>query len=175
MNKIATHIPDVTIIEPKVFGDDRGYFLETFRQCWLDVQFVQDNQSRSTQNVLRGLHYQIDRPQGKLVRVTEGRVLDVAVDLRQSSNTFGEWVAVELSDINHRSFWVPPGFAHGFVVLSEFATFSYKCTDYYQPELERCIRYDDPTLAIDWQIEGAPVVSEKDERGKRFAEADYFD
>jgi len=174
MKVIKTAIPEVLVIEPAVFGDDRGYFLESFRRCWFEYDFVQDNQSQSVKNVLRGLHYQIDRPQGKLVRVTKGCVLDVAVDLRAASETFGHWVSEELSDSNHRSLWIPPGFAHGFRVLSDEATFSYKCTDYYQPELERCIRFDDKTLNIDWHLTDDPIVSAKDADGERFVDAEYY-
>ncbi len=169
MRAIPTAIPDVLIIEPKVFGDARGFFFESFnRRQFADlirrnVDFVQDNHSRSARNVLRGLHYQIRNPQGKLVRVVQGEVFDVAVDLRKSSKTFGQWVGEILSAENKRQLWVPEGFAHGFVVMSETAEFLYKTTDYWFPEHERCIRWDDPTLAIDWPpIISQPVISAKD-------------
>ena len=175
-------IPDVVLIEPKVFGDSRGFFLESFNQKAFDEatgtnhQFVQDNHSRSAQGVLRGLHYQIQQPQGKLVRVVRGAVIDVAVDIRKSSPTFGQWVAEELSEDNHRQLWVPPGFAHGFVVLSEMAEFLYKTTDYYAPAFERCIAWDDPTLAIDWKLSGRqPLLSAKDAQGLPLATAELFD
>ncbi|MET3456499.1 dTDP-4-dehydrorhamnose 3,5-epimerase [Pseudomonas kilonensis] len=180
MNVIATRLPDVLIIEPKVFGDDRGFFYESFNArafaeaTGCTLQFVQDNHSRSTQGVLRGLHYQIEQAQGKLVRVTAGEVLDIVVDIRRSSPTFGQWAGVRLSAQNHRQLWVPPGFAHGFVVLSESADFLYKTTDYYAPSAERCIRWDDPQLAIDWELEGAPILSAKDQNGKALHEADLF-
>ncbi|CAH0183215.1 dTDP-4-dehydrorhamnose 3,5-epimerase [Pseudomonas brassicacearum] len=180
MKVIATRLPDVLVIEPKVFGDDRGFFYESFNArafaeaTGCTLQFVQDNHSRSTRGVLRGLHYQIEQAQGKLVRVTAGEVLDVAVDIRRSSPTFGQWASVRLSAQNHRQMWVPPGFAHGFVVLSESADFLYKTTDYYAPSAERCIRWDDPQLAIDWEFEGAPILSAKDQNGKTLHEADLF-
>lgn len=180
MNVIATRLPDVLIIEPKVFGDDRGFFYESFNArafaeaTGCTLPFVQDNHSRSTRGVLRGLHYQIEQAQGKLVRVTAGEVLDIAVDIRRSSPTFGQWVGVRLSAQNHRQLWVPPGFAHGFVVLSESADFLYKTTDYYAPPAERCIRWDDPQLAIDWALDGAPILSAKDRNGKALHEADLF-
>ncbi|MCW1244178.1 dTDP-4-dehydrorhamnose 3,5-epimerase [Pseudomonas sp. SAICEU22] len=180
MNVIATRLPDVLIIEPKVFGDERGFFYESFNaQAFAEatgrvVQFVQDNHSRSAKGVLRGLHYQIEQSQGKLVRVTAGEVLDVAVDIRRSSPTFGQWTSVRLSGQNHRQLWIPPGFAHGFVVLSESADFLYKTTDYYAPSAERCIRWDDPELAIDWELEGAPILSAKDQAGSALREADLF-
>ncbi|AMZ73170.1 MULTISPECIES: dTDP-4-dehydrorhamnose 3,5-epimerase [Pseudomonas] len=180
MNVIATRLPDVLVIEPKVFGDDRGFFYESFNArafaeaTGCTLQFVQDNHSRSTRGVLRGLHYQIEQTQGKLVRVTAGEVLDVAVDIRRSSPTFGQWASVRLSAQNHRQMWVPPGFAHGFVVLSESADFLYKTTDYYAPSAERCIRWDDPQLAIDWEFEGTPILSAKDLNGKALHEADLF-
>jgi len=172
MSVIQTQIPDLLIIEPKVFGDDRGFFYESFNRRQFkeltgrDVDFVQDNHSRSAKNVLRGLHYQIQHPQAKLVRVVQGAVLDVAVDIRKSSPTFGQHVAVELSAENKRMFWMPEGFAHGFVVLSDTADFLYKTTDYWFPEHERCLRWDDPALAIDWQLKGVPVLSAKDQQGK---------
>ncbi|SDA65802.1 dTDP-4-dehydrorhamnose 3,5-epimerase [Pseudomonas sp. NFACC15-1] len=180
MNVIATRLPDILIIEPKVFGDDRGFFYESFNArafaeaTGCALPFVQDNHSRSTRGVLRGLHYQIEQTQGKLVRVTAGEVLDIAVDIRRSSPTFGQWASVRLSAQNHRQLWVPPGFAHGFVVLSESADFLYKTTDYYSPSAERCIRWDDPQLAIDWELEGAPILSAKDQNGKALHEADLF-
>ncbi|CAM3396838.1 dTDP-4-dehydrorhamnose 3,5-epimerase [Pseudomonas floridensis] len=180
MNVIATQLPDVLIMEPKVFGDERGFFYESFNArafseaTGLERQFVQDNHSRSQKGVLRGLHYQIDNAQGKLVRVTVGKVLDVAVDIRRSSPTFGQWVAVELSAENARQLWVPEGFAHGFVVLSDYAEFLYKTTDYYTPSAERCIRWDDPDLAIDWKLDAAPQLSAKDQQGKSLKEAELF-
>ena len=180
MNVVTTDLPGVLIIEPKVFGDERGFFYESFNAkafeaaTGLNTQFVQDNHSRSQKGVLRGLHYQLENTQGKLVRVTAGEVLDVAVDIRRSSPHFGRWVAVRLSAENHRQLWVPEGFAHGFVVLSDFAEFLYKTTDYYTPSAERCIRWDDPTLAIDWQLSGAPQLSAKDQAGKFLPEADLF-
>ena len=175
-------IPEVVLIEPKVFGDARGFFFESFNQkafndaTGTNHQFVQDNHSRSAQGVLRGLHYQIQQPQGKLVRVVRGAVIDIAVDIRKSSPTFGQWVAEELSEDNHRQLWVPPGFAHGFVVLSEVAEFLYKTTDYYAPAFERCIAWDDPTLAIDWKLAGRqPLLSAKDAQGLPLATAELFD
>ena len=174
-------IPDVVLIEPKVFGDERGFFLESFNQkafneaTGTNHQFVQDNHSRSSKGVLRGLHYQIQQPQGKLVRVAQGAVFDVAVDIRKSSPTFGQWVGAELSADNQRQLWVPPGFAHGFVVLSETAEFLYKTTDYYAPAYERCIAWSDPDLAIDWPDLGmAPVLSAKDSAGCPLNNADCF-
>ena len=182
MNVIRTAIPEVVLIEPKVFGDARGFFFESFNQkafndaTGTNHQFVQDNHSRSAQGVLRGLHYQIQQPQGKLVRVVRGAVIDVAVDIRKSSPTFGQWVAEELSEDNHRQLWVPPGFAHGFVVLSEMVEFLYKTTDYYAPAFERCIAWDDPTLAIDWKLSGRqPLLSAKDAQGLPLATAELFD
>ena len=173
-------IPDVILLEPKVFGDARGFFFESFNQrafnaaTGTDYAFVQDNHSRSSRGVLRGLHYQIQQPQGKLVRVVQGAVFDVAVDIRKSSPTFGQWVGVELNADNHHQLWVPPGFAHGFVVLSETAEFLYKTTDYYAPEYERCIVWDDAALAIDWRYQGAPNLSAKDAQGLSLAQADVF-
>lgn len=172
-------IPDVLVIEPQVFGDDRGFFLESFNEkVWCEkagicAHFVQDNHSRSAKGVLRGLHYQIQQPQGKLVRVVVGEVFDVAVDLRKGSKTFGQWVGVHLSAEEKQQFWVPAGFAHGFIVLSESAEFLYKTTDYYAPEYERCIRWDDPDLAIAWPI-AEPVLSNKDRAGKLLREAEVF-
>lgn len=180
MNVIETALPGVLILEPKVFGDERGFFYESFnakafeQATGLNRQFVQDNHSRSVKGVLRGLHYQLENTQGKLVRVTAGEVLDVAVDIRRSSPNFGQWTAVRLSAQTARQLWVPEGFAHGFVVLSEFAEFLYKTTDYYTPSAERCIRWDDPTLAIDWQLDEAPQLSAKDQLGKSLKEADLF-
>ena len=181
MHIIKTDIPDLLIIEPEVFGDERGFFMENwnrqaFADAGLDLTFVQDNHSRSQQGILRGLHYQIKRPQGKLVRVTLGSVFDVAVDLRQSSPTFGQWLGLELSENNHRMLWVPPGFAHGFYVTSPVADFMYKCTDIYAPQYERTIRWDDETLAIDWPlVEGMyPLLSEKDADGMAFKDAEVF-
>ena len=173
-------IPDVVLIEPEVFGDARGFFFESFNQkafneaTGTDHQFVQDNHSRSSKGVLRGLHYQIQQPQGKLVRVVQGTVFDVAVDIRKSSPTFGQWIGEELSADNHRQLWVPPGFAHGFVVLSETAEFLYKTTDYYAPQYERCIAWNDAALAIDWRFEGQPSLSAKDAQGVGLANADLF-
>lgn len=180
MNATPLAIPDVILFEPKVFGDDRGFFFESFNQAQFDaavgrpVTFVQDNHSRSVRNVLRGLHYQIQQPQGKLVRVAVGEVFDVAVDLRRSSPTFGQWVGAVLSAENKKQLWVPEGFGHGFVVLSEVAEFLYKTTDYYAPAHERCIIWNDPTLAIDWQLQGEPVLSAKDAQGAAFAQAEVF-
>lgn len=180
MKAIATELPDVVILEPKVFGDERGFFMESFNQSAFEEAtgcrraFVQDNHSRSRRGVLRGLHYQLEKPQGKLVRVTQGRVFDVAVDLRRHSAHFGRWVGVELSADNNRQLWVPEGFGHGFVVLSESADFLYKTTDYYHPASERSIRYDDPELAIDWpEVEGI-TLSDKDLAGAAFHEAEVF-
>lgn len=181
MNVIASDIPDVLILEPRVFGDERGFFYESFNAKAFgdatglrDLTFVQDNHSRSAKGVLRGLHYQIENAQGKLVRVTAGEVLDIAVDIRRSSPTFGRWVGVRLSAENSRQLWVPPGFAHGFVVLSDYAEFLYKTTDYYTPAAERCIRWDDADLAIDWELDGTPQLSAKDQNGKALKEADLF-
>lgn len=173
-------IPDVVLIEPTVFGDDRGFFFESFHQAEFEaavgrrVSFVQDNHSRSVKNVLRGLHYQIRQSQGKLVRVIEGTVFDVAVDLRRSSPTFGRWVGEVLSAENKRQLWIPEGFAHGFVVLSDVAECLYKATDYYAPQHERCIIWDDPTIGIKWPLEGTPVLSGKDRQGVTFDRAECF-
>ncbi|MEH6462268.1 dTDP-4-dehydrorhamnose 3,5-epimerase [Chitinimonas sp. JJ19] len=181
MQAIRTALPDVVILEPKVFGDERGFFYESFNARLFreltgsDVEFVQDNHSKSVRGVLRGLHYQLQQAQGKLVRVASGEVLDVAVDIRKSSPTFGQWVGVRLSAENKRQLWVPAGFAHGFVVLSETAEFLYKTTDYYAPAHERCIAWNDPALAIDWEFDGEPQLSGKDQQGKPLAEADLFD
>lgn len=180
MKVVQTAIPDLLIIEPKVFGDARGFFFESFNQqrfvelTGCDVNFVQDNHSRSASGVLRGLHYQIKHPQGKLVRVVQGVVLDVAVDIRRSSPTFGRHVTVELSAENKRMFWMPEGFAHGFVVQSETAEFLYKTTDYWHPEHERAIRWDDQELGIDWQLQAPPSLSAKDAQGKSLSEAELF-
>ncbi|WP_053843503.1 dTDP-4-dehydrorhamnose 3,5-epimerase [Paracidovorax avenae] len=180
MNVLPTRIPDVVVLEPKVFGDARGFFFESFNQRAFDEAtcsrhaFVQDNHSRSARGVLRGLHYQIRQPQGKLVRVVRGTVFDVAVDLRRSSPTFGQWVGEELSEENQRQMWVPPGFAHGFVVLSESADFLYKTTDYYAPEHERCIAWNDPGIGIDWRFAGEPSLSAKDAKGVALREAEVF-
>ncbi|MBD9399398.1 dTDP-4-dehydrorhamnose 3,5-epimerase [Pseudomonas sp. PDM11] len=180
MHIIQTAIPDVLILEPKVFGDERGFFYESFNArafseaTGLNPNFVQDNHSRSQQGVLRGLHYQVEQAQGKLVRVTAGEVYDVAVDLRRQSPTFGQWVGAHLSAENKRQLWVPEGFAHGFLVLSEFAEFLYKTTDYYAPAHERCIRWDDPKLAIAWPLQGEPRLSAKDQQGLSFDAADVF-
>lgn len=181
MKVVATVIPDLLIIEPKVFGDERGFFFESFNQrrfaelTGIDAEFVQDNHSRSARHVLRGLHYQIQHAQGKLVRAVAGEVFDVAVDLRKSSATFGHWDGVHLSAENKRMLWIPPGFAHGFVVLSDTAEFLYKTTDYWAPEFERCILWNDAELAIDWKLgEAAPVLSAKDQAGKPFREAEIF-
>ena len=175
-------ISDVLLIEPKVFGDDRGFFYESFNQrafhaaCGLALDFVQDNHSKSARNVLRGLHYQIQQPQGKLVRVVAGEVYDVAVDLRRGSKTFGCWAGEILSADNKRQLWIPPGMAHGFVVLSETAEFLYKTTDYWAPEFERCIAWNDPTLAIAWpELDAAPLLSGKDAKGVAFLQAELFD
>lgn len=176
----TTNIPEVLIFEPKVFGDDRGFFYESFNErrfnelTGLDASFVQDNHSKSAKNVLRGLHYQIRQPQGKLVRVVAGEVFDVAVDVRKSSPTFGHWVGVTLSAENKRQLWIPEGFAHGFVVTSESAEFLYKTTDYWAPEFERSILWNDPAIGIDWPITGAPLLSGKDQIGKLLADAEVF-
>jgi dTDP-4-dehydrorhamnose 3,5-epimerase len=176
-----TAIPDVLMLEPKVFGDARGFFFESYnardlaQATGVDTQFVQDNHSKSAKGVLRGLHYQIQHPQGKLVRVVQGSVFDVAVDLRKSSATFGRWVGMELSADNHRQVWVPPGFAHGFVVLSDAAEFLYKTTDYWYPEYERSLLWNDPAIGIDWPIDFVPQLAAKDQSGKLLAQADVFD
>jgi dTDP-4-dehydrorhamnose 3,5-epimerase len=185
MNVTRTAIPDVLIFEPKVFGDARGFFFESFNErafrdlAGLDLRFVQDNHSRSAKGVLRGLHYQLQQPQGKLVRVVRGAVFDVAVDIRRSSPTFGKWVGTELSEENHRQLWVPPGFAHGFLVLSDSADFLYKTTDYYAPQHERCIAWNDAGIGVAWPLAQAgvaqPALSAKDQAGKSLATADLFD
>lgn len=175
-----TTIPDVLILEPKVFGDSRGFFFESFNKqefktvSALNVCFVQDNHSRSSKGVLRGLHYQLQQPQGKLVRVVRGAVFDVAVDIRKSSPTFGQWTGVELTEDNHKQFWVPPGFAHGFVVLSETADFLYKTTDYYSPAHERCIAWNDPSIGITWPQGIIPQLSAKDRAGVSLSQAEVF-
>ena len=180
MNVVRTGIPDVLIIEPKVFGDARGFFFESFNAraftaaTGLAPAFVQDNHSRSRKNVLRGLHYQIRQPQGKLVRVADGEVFDVAVDLRKNSPTFGQWTGAILSAENKRMMWVPEGFAHGFLVLSESADFLYKTTDYYAPEHERCIIWNDPAIGIEWPLPGAPLLAAKDSAGSRLMDAEVF-
>ncbi|WP_158939958.1 dTDP-4-dehydrorhamnose 3,5-epimerase [Burkholderia sp. S171] len=177
----ATALPEVKIIEPKVFGDARGYFFESFsarefsEQVAANVVFVQDNHSRSARGVLRGLHYQIDHTQGKLVRVTVGEVLDVAVDIRRSSPNFGKWVSVHLSADNKRQAWIPPGFAHGFVVLSDVAEFLYKTTDYWYPQFERTLLWNDPAVGIDWQFDGEPLLAAKDQAGSPLSQADVFE
>lgn len=181
MNVIDTALPGVRLIEPRVFGDDRGFFMETwnaraFADAGLDLGFVQDNHSRSARHVLRGLHYQIVNPQGKLVRVTDGAVFDVAVDVRRSSPHFGRWVGYELSAANKRMLWVPPGFAHGFVVLSDTADFLYKCTALYDPPAERAIRWDDPAIGIDWGLgDASPLQSGKDAAAPLLADAEVFE
>jgi dTDP-4-dehydrorhamnose 3,5-epimerase len=174
-------IPDIVLVRPRVFGDARGFFLESweerkFAAAGIEAHFVQDNHSRSTRYTLRGLHYQLQRPQGKLVRVASGAVLDIAVDMRRSSPSFGRWIAAELSAENRHMLWVPPGFAHGFVVLSDSADFLYKCTDYYAPEHERCVRWNDSQLAIDWKLPTGvqPLLSAKDEAGLPFADAEAY-
>lgn len=180
MKVVATAIPDLLVVEPTVYGDSRGFFFESFNQrryaelTGLQIHFVQDNHSKSAQHVLRGLHYQIQHPQGKLVRVVQGTVFDVAVDIRRSSPTFGQHVSVELSAENKRMFWIPPGFAHGFVVLSDSAEFLYKTTDYWYPAHERSILWNDPALGIQWPMDGEPLLSGKDQRGKLLAEAECF-
>lgn len=180
MDVIRTAIPDVLIFKPKVWGDERGYFYESFRQQWFDdldmnIKFVQDNQSSSQKNVLRGLHYQIQKPQGKLVRVISGEVFDVAVDLRKSSPTFGQSVGVNLSDANKLMLWIPPGFAHGFSVASDHAELYYKCTEYYAPEHDRSLLWSDPALNIQWPLGGAePILSPKDLAAKKLADAEVY-
>lgn len=180
MKVIPTKIPDVLIIEPQVYGDDRGFFLESFNQkdfrekTGVNTTFVQDNHSMSLKNVLRGLHYQIPNPQGKLVRVVNGSVFDVAVDARQSSPTFGQWVSCVLSAENKRIFWVPEGFAHGFLVLSERAEFLYKTTNYYYPQYEKTILWNDADLGIDWPLEIPPILSPKDQAGQPFKSVEVF-
>lgn len=180
MNVTASTLPEVLIIEPKVFGDTRGFFYESFNErefaekTGVNAHFVQDNHSKSQKGVLRGLHYQLEHTQGKVVRVTAGEVLDVAVDIRRSSPSFGRWTSIHLSAENNRQLWIPPGFAHGFYVLSDYAEFLYKTTDYYVPSAERCIRWNDPTLAINWELDGEPQLSAKDQNGKLLRDADLF-
>ena len=181
MNVIETGIPGLLVLEPKVFGDARGFFMESFnartfaKLTGVKTDFVQDNHSRSGRGVLRGLHYQVQQPQGKLVRVAQGRVFDVAVDLRRSSPTFGKWYGVELSGENHRQFWVPAGFAHGFYVLSDSADFLYKTTDYYAPQHERSLAWNDPTVGVQWPLDGEPLLSAKDLAGKPLGECEVFE
>lgn len=180
MRVVDTALPEVKLLEPKVFGDDRGFFLESynrrlFAELGLPTDFVQDNHSRSQRHVLRGLHYQLRQPQGKLVRVVRGAVFDVAVDLRRGSPNFGRWAGFELSEENKRMVWIPPGFGHGFLVLSESADFLYKATDFYAPEHERCVLWNDPAIGIDWPLGGAePLLSGKDQAGLSLAEAEVF-
>ena len=180
MNIINTEIPGVIIFEPKVFGDQRGFFFESYNQkdffeaTNLDVNFVQDNHSKSAGNVLRGMHYQIEQAQGKLVRVTQGEVFDVAVDLRASSPTFGQWEGTTLSADNKRQMWIPPGFAHGFLVLSDTAEFLYKTTDFYAPQFECCLKWDDPEVGIKWPLQGMPILSAKDSQGLSLQAAKKF-
>ncbi len=180
MNIVKTNIPEVLIIEPKVFGDARGFFFESFnangfaQATGLNVSFVQDNHSKSAKNVLRGLHYQIQQAQGKLVRVTQGEVFDVAVDIRQSSPTFGQWVSAHLSAENKRQMWIPPGFAHGFLVLADNTEFLYKTTDFYAPQHECCIKWDDASIGITWPLQGAPSLSAKDNLGASLQDAKKF-
>ena len=181
MKVTPTSVPEVMILEPRVFEDPRGFFFESYNRrvfkeaTGLDPQFVQDNQSFSVRNVLRGLHYQVRQPQGKLITVLAGEIFDVAVDLRRSSPTFGKWVSATLSGGTHRAIWIPPGFGHGFLVLSEHALVQYKTSDYYAPEHERTVLWNDPELAISWPLEGEPMVSDKDQRGARFSSAELFD
>lgn len=182
MQFFETGIPDVKLIKPKVFGDNRGFFMETwndqsFRQAGINTSFVQDNHSRSVKHTLRGLHYQVKKPQGKLVRVTRGEVFDVAVDLRKSSSTFGQWIGEFLSEENQHQLWIPPGFAHGFLVMSDIAEFQYKCTDFYAPEYERSINWSDKGLNINWPLptNTFPLISAKDKKGVNFTNAEYFE
>lgn len=180
MKIIETNIPDVKLLEPQVFGDERGFFMETFRDEWFkqnvaDRTFVQENHSKSIKGVLRGLHYQTENTQGKLVRVVQGAVFDVAVDLRKNSPTFGQWVGEILSAENKRQLWVPEGFAHGFYVLTETAEFTYKCMDYYNPKAEHSLIWNDPTVGIEWPLDGEPSLSAKDLAGKRLQDAVLFD
>ena len=181
MNVIRTTIPEVLIFEPKVFGDERGFFFESFNHkqfleaANLDIHFVQDNHSKSAKNVLRGLHYQIEHAQGKLVRVVQGEVFDVAVDMRASSPTFGQWEGTRLSAENKRQMWVPPGFAHGFLVLSDTAEFLYKTTDFYAPQHECCLKWNDSAIGIEWPLQGAPLLSAKDQQGLSLQDAKKFD
>ena len=180
MNAVKTSIPEVMIFEPKIFGDERGFFYESFnakvfeQATGLRPQFVQDNHSKSAKNVLRGLHYQIEQAQGKLVRVTQGEVFDVAVDIRISSPTFGQWEGAILSADNKRQMWIPSGFAHGFLVLSDTAEFLYKTTDFYAPQHECCLKWDDPTVGIEWPLQDAPLLSAKDNMGLSLQDAKKF-
>lgn len=180
MKITPTSLPEVLVIEPQVFGDSRGFFYESFNArkfaelTGVQAEFVQDNHSKSGKNILRGLHYQIQQAQGKLVRVVSGEVFDVAVDIRKSSPNFGKWVGVNLSAENSRQLWIPPGFAHGFAVLSEQAEFLYKTTDYWAPEYERCLAWNDPEIGIDWPISETPLLSAKDQLGKSLSEAEVF-
>ncbi|HTP45898.1 MAG TPA: dTDP-4-dehydrorhamnose 3,5-epimerase [Casimicrobiaceae bacterium] len=179
MRVVPTTLPDVLLIEPSVFGDQRGFFFESwnrraFGEAGVEAEFVQDNHSRSVHNVLRGLHYQIEHAQGKLVRVCAGTVFDVAIDIRRSSPTFGRWVGMELSAENRRMLWIPPGFAHGFLVMSDSAEFLYKTTDYWYPEHERTLLWNDPALAIEWPLDGPPTVAAKDAAGRPLASADLY-
>jgi dTDP-4-dehydrorhamnose 3,5-epimerase len=179
MEKLATAIPDVFVIAPKVFGDERGFFLESYNRramavLGIDSDFVQDNHSRSARGVLRGLHYQIRQPQGKLVRVVAGEIYDVAVDVRRSSPTFGQWVGVTLSAENKLMAWVPPGFAHGFCVTSDYAEVLYKATDYYAPEHERSILWNDPAIGVEWPLAGEPLLSEKDRKGRLLSASEVY-
>jgi dTDP-4-dehydrorhamnose 3,5-epimerase len=181
MKASRTAIPEVMVLEPKVFGDARGFFYESFNQkafqeaTGLDIAFVQDNHSRSAAGVLRGLHYQVKQPQGKLVRVVRGAVFDVVVDIRRSSPTFGQWVGLELSEENHKQLWIPAGFAHGFLVMSATADFLYKTSDYYSPAYERCITWSDPAIGIEWPLTAPPQLSQKDSLGVPLATAEVFD
>lgn len=180
MNVKKTKIPDVLLIEPKVFGDERGFFLESYNQksfeeFGLQQNFVQDNHSRSARNVLRGLHYQLGRPQGKLIRVVAGAIWDVAVDIRRCSPTFGQWAGEELSSDNKRIFWIPEGFAHGFIVISDSADVLYKATDFYAPSCERSLLWNDPQLGIPWPLSGEPLLSQKDRAGISFSQAELFE
>jgi dTDP-4-dehydrorhamnose 3,5-epimerase len=181
MNVVPANLPGLLILEPKVYGDERGFFYESYNEKMLaekagiTAHFVQDNHSLSVKNVLRGLHYQIRQPQGKLVRVISGEVFDVAVDLRKSSSTFGKWEGIILSAENKRIVWIPPGFAHGFLVLSDYAEFLYKTTDYWAPEYERCILWSDPDLGVKWPLQGVPALSAKDQSGNPFRDAEVFD
>jgi dTDP-4-dehydrorhamnose 3,5-epimerase len=181
MKVTPTRIPEVLILEPKVFEDARGFFLESYNRrvfkqaTGVDPDFVQDNESFSARNVLRGLHYQVHQPQGKLITAIAGEIFDVAVDLRRGSPTLGKWASATLSGGTHRAIWIPPGFAHGFLVLSEQALVHYKASDYYAPEHERTVMWNDPDLAITWPLEGEPMVSDKDQRGARFGAAELFD
>jgi len=179
LKKIPTSLPEVFILEPRVFGDERGFFFESYNQqtmadAGITETFVQDNHSCSSRNVLRGLHYQVKRPQGKLVRVADGEILDVAVDMRRSAESFGRWEAVRLSGENKRMLWIPVGFAHGFLVLSDKAHVLYKTTDFYAPEYERTVAWNDPQLKINWELDGEPIVSAKDQLGKAFRDAESY-